>query len=534
MLEDASVEPPAFLWNEIEEKLPHSSAWHKKRRYAILLLLLTFIGSGGYYIYKSNIGNDTNKNIALNKRIYKDEVSPKYNKYPKKLVTTSTNSTDSNSIDAQKIKSNLNEALIAQNNTPVSKTTVSDFYQTDKNGVETKASITSKELQEKQAKKEARLERLDVSNSSENTNETTLADNSINPSVLKNSSKKSKTIHRKNEHALDAYIASTTEQTDATSSNSNVNSSKNNPTNVKSNSDFKQDAIKENSKFKPTKKQDITEPISEPIRNSISAPLLASAVPVKLHYTPLSSRDVLRSLVNPEKLEEIDLESQAVGIDNLSPNMDKMLKNLKQFSGYDINKGFHFGAFILINNIWLNKKQFSADENTQSIKPMLTFGKAYGVNIGYDFIDRWGVQLEWQISEQGQKYKIQQADGSHTKDINLLYTKFPIVAKYKQTFNNNYNAKPIALSFVFGPQLGVLIKKSGKLDGTTISNLPAYSNVELGLLSGFDFDLFMTRNVAMTIGARTGFMSPMKRNKPMSFQLGVTTQFNFRFPKKIK
>ncbi|HRB19942.1 MAG TPA: outer membrane beta-barrel protein, partial [Chitinophagales bacterium] len=245
-------------------------------------------------------------------------------------------------------------------------------------------------------------------------------------------------------------------------------------------------------------------------------------------------RSTLRSFVEPAKLEYLAIEDNAIGTDNLSPSMDKMLKNLKQFSGYDINKGIHFGAFILINNVWLSNKKHSMDENTQSIRPMITFGKAYGINIGYDFSDRWGTQIEWQIAEQGQRYKVKQADQYHTKEINLLYTKFPIVAKYKQTFNNNYNAKPIALSFIFGPQLGVLIKQKYSLAGEPITSMASYSKVEFGMLVGFDFDLFMTRNVAMTIGARSGFMAPTQRNKPMSFQLGITSQFNFRFPKKIK
>jgi hypothetical protein len=106
--------------------------------------------------------------------------------------------------------------------------------------------------------------------------------------------------------------------------------------------------------------------------------------------------------------------------------------------------------------------------------------------------------------------------------------------KYKQTFINNYNSKPIALSFLFGPQFGILIKKQVTMNGVEMQNTPEYNKAEFGLMGGFDFDLFITRNLAMTIGGRTGFASSLKKGQPMSFQLGVTTQFNFRFPKKIK
>jgi opacity protein-like surface antigen len=255
-----------------------------------------------------------------------------------------------------------------------------------------------------------------------------------------------------------------------------------------------------------------------------------------VQQTPIPSREALRSLIEPEKLQQLDISSQAAGITDLNPNKEKLLKNLKQFAGYDINKGFHIGAFISINNVWLNNKDFSADENTTSIKPKVQFGKAYGINIGYDYTDRWGIQLEWQISEQGQKYSMQQQSEEErvTKNINLLYTKFPIMMKYKQTFINNYNSKPIALSFLFGPQFGILIKKQVTMNGVEMQNTPEYNKAEFGLMGGFDFDLFMTRNLAMTIGGRTGFATSFKKGQPMSFQLGVTTQFNFRFPKKIK
>ncbi|MCC6582731.1 MAG: PorT family protein, partial [Chitinophagales bacterium] len=282
--------------------------------------------------------------------------------------------------------------------------------------------------------------------------------------------------------------------------------------------------------------QDITQPISEPIRGTAAEPLTASIVPVKVQQSPISGRDVLRSMIEPEKLEKLDIESQAAGITDLNPNKEKFLKNLKQFAGYDINKGFHIGAFISINNVWLNKKSFSADENTTSITPKVQFGKAYGLNIGYDYTDRWGIELEAQISEQGQKYRMKLLTEDHDciKDVSLLYMKFPLMMKYKQTFINNYNSKPIALSFLFGPQIGFLLKKSVMMDGNELQNTPEYNKTEFGIAGGFDFDLFMTRNLALTIGGRTGFASSFKKGQPMSFQLGVTTQLNFRFPKKIK
>ncbi|QQR97168.1 MAG: hypothetical protein IPK18_09780 [Sphingobacteriales bacterium] len=44
----------------------------------------------------------------------------------------------------------------------------------------------------------------------------------------------------------------------------------------------------------------------------------------------------------------------------------------------------------------------------------------------------------------------------------------------------------------------------------------------------------MTKNFYMTVGSRLGFGTALKKNTPKSFQIGITTQFNFKKPAKIK
>lgn len=480
-LENARVEPPAFLWNTIESKLPSNKSWYRKYKYLLLLLLLSATSSTGIFIYKNIIlRNDTNT-IILNKRLLKDEIAAQHVTQP--ISNKKNDVTAKNRTDAER----LNNSAIND------KPSVASFYDKNKNGNPTVESLIAQKYAEEKAKQHLRFKRLQVE--------------------LQSNQEKEKVQNNNSSIALFTSLE-----------------------NLKPESQFKNNSTDE---YIANNNEEITTPISEPIRRKENEPLTASVVPVKVQQSPLPSRDVLRSMIEPGKLETLDVKDQAIGINDMNPNKEKMLKNLKQFSGYDINKGFHFGAFICINNIWLNKKQFSADENTTSIKPKMQFGNSYGINIGYDYTDRWGIQVEWQISEQGQKYSMTQpAHSDHicVKDINLLYTKFPLMLKYRQTFINKYNSKPVALNFLFGPQIGFLIKKRAQLDGEElrVSSLPEYNKVEFGILGGFDFDLYMTRNVVFTIGGRTGFASSMRRGQPMSFQLGVTTQFNFRFPKKIK
>lgn len=551
-LENASVEPPAFLWNAIESKLPPSKTWYSKYKYLLLLLLLVFTSASSIYVYKNIFLKNSSSQIALNKRLLKDEIGEKSKAENSGNKLNSTSEIDKSNVAGTKTDLTSPENKSDLNN---SKPSVSSFYSTDKNVAKNEAALYAEQKTAADVKRAARLKRLEVQPENQeavtksydavtalvpqkNTTSSSSSSSSVmlvkEKGIRKATKIKPSGNSKSTESSLqDAAIGLSENKNKTTSTADNYNTS--------GNAAVAADGlvIADNSAEKQISaevEQDITQPISEPIRGTAAEQLTASVVPVKVQQSPISGRDVLRSMIEPEKLEKLDIESQAAGITDLNPNKEKFLKNLKQFAGYDINKGFHIGAFISINNVWLNKKTFSADENTTSITPKVQFGKAYGLNIGYDYTDRWGIELESQISEQGQKYNMRQLTEDHDciKDVNLLYLKFPLMMKYKQTFINNYNSKPIALSFLFGPQIGFLLKKNVMMDGNELKNTPEYNKTEFGIAGGFDFDLFMTRNLALTIGGRTGFASSFKKGQPMSFQLGVTTQLNFRFPKKIK
>lgn len=552
-LENASVEPPAFLWNAIESKLPPSKTWYSKYKYLLLLLLLVFTSASSIYVYKNIFLKNSGSQIALNKRLLKDEIGQNSDAENSGNKLNSASEIDKSNVAGTKTDLTSPENKSDLNN---SKPSVSSFYSTDKNVAKNEGALYAEQKTAADVKRAARLKRLEVQPENQEAgtmsqdlvtalvpqkNTTTTTSSSSSSAMLVKEKGTRKATKNRSSGNSKSTESSLQDAAIGLSENKNSNTSTANNYNTGGNAADAADGlvIADNSAEKQISaevEQDITQPISEPIRGTAAEQLTASVVPVKVQQSPISGRDVLRSMIEPEKLEKLDIESQAAGITDLNPNKEKFLKNLKQFAGYDINKGFHIGAFISINNVWLNKKTFSADENTTSITPKVQFGKAYGLNIGYDYTDRWGIELEAQISEQGQKYNMRQLTEDHDciKDVNLLYLKFPLMMKYKQTFINNYNSKPIALSFLFGPQIGFLLKKNVMMDGNELKNTPEYNKTEFGIAGGFDFDLFMTRNLALTIGGRTGFASSFKKGQPMSFQLGVTTQLNFRFPKKIK
>ncbi len=532
-LENASVKPPAFLWNTIESKLPANKNWYSRYKYLLLLLMLGATSAGSIFIYKNVVLKNDINNLSQNKNVLNDG------------STTDNEKEISASTVLNKVaKEEKNNKSITSSDNINNKSSVASFYTLDKDGNENTASLFAKKQTAEKASREARLKRLEVKTENnesgiktqyESVNVTKEENKSllvlaVSKRIVKNKNNISSSVNNSSDKHIDGIQNNNVIKTIGTVIDDNNNSDYSNI--LVTTAAIDKTVVQQSSS---SATEDVTTPINESLRKE-EEPLTASIVPVKIQQSPIPGREILRSMIELEKLEQLDIKSQAAGINDLNPNKEKMLKNLKQFAGYDINKGFHFGAFIGINNIWLNKKQYSANENTTSIKPKVQFGKSYGVNIGYDYTDRWGIQLELQVSEQGQKYSITQTSDNdkHTKDINLLYLKFPLMLKYKQMFINNYNSKPIAVSFLFGPQFGFLMKKNVQLDGKDVKGAPQYNKGEFGILGGLDFDLFMTRNIALTIGGRTGFSSSMRKGQPMSFQLGITTQLNFRFPKKIK
>ncbi len=534
-LDEASVEPPAFLWNKIESRLPASKPWYSRYKYLLLLLLLGFTSGTSMFLYKNTfLKNSQGSKIALNKRLLKDDTN-----------NSGWATKNKNTLTTGKENTNTASQKAADKKQP----SVASFYDKNKSS-ETNGSNAF-------SKRAALLQRLQVKDETEGKHVSD-KNRSANLAVNTSGTKSSKAVS-KNTVSSAAWISATDNKTTKTQNTGDSKNTANNTiiqpgvsgTSQPANTTGSNNALAQqgqelqgssnaalavndvvNTQDKTQEEEDVTKPIVEPFHDQST--LTASVVPVKVNVPPLSPRDLMRSMIEPEKLEKLDIESQAAGIEDLNPNKEKMLKNLKQFAGYNINQGFHIGALIGINNNWLNHKEFSADENTLGIKPMFDLGKSYGINIGYDYKDRWGIQMEWQISEQGQKYKVTQSNGSFVKEVNLLYVKFPFMMKYKHFFLNNYNSKPIAFSFLFGPQIDFLMKKEVLLDGQKMEKTPKYNVGEFGLVTGFDFDLFMTRNLSLTVGGRGGFSTSMKRGAPMQFQLGVTTQINFRFPKKLK
>ncbi len=532
-LGDADIRPPDFIWQKIEQQLPPQK---KKRRGAFwLFLLLGLLAGGGsaltYQVIKHNQEQNSTTAVANTEKI--------------SSTHTQANQTDKQQQQTEQLTSNLQTNKDVNDNNKNADSPDNKQTQTNKK-IASADLINSTELNKKQQTREQHLEKFKAEDN------TTTDDANKKQAQNLNNKKQSTASKIKKQHSTNAgsnnytYTAATQEPKESASHKLNKakqssveNQNTTNELTAANTTIPVKDALVPNEqlqdkKSNPVKKstEDLTQPFVEPIRNAQEDQLLASNVPVKQMLTPIPSRDALRSLIEPSKLENLDMASNA-GINDLNPNKDKQLRNLKQFTGYNINRGFHIGAFISINNVWLSNKNYSKSESATSIKPKITFGKSYGLNVGYDFKDRWGITSEIQYSEQGQKYSERNNYGLSTKEVKLNYVQVPVLIKYKNSFINTYNSKPIMFSVLFGPQFSNLVKKEVLLNNQSANSNP-YNKIQGGLMAGIDFDLYMTRYMYMTIGARTGFGTSFKKNTPLNYQIGITTQFNFRVPKKIK
>nr|MBP8192911.1 hypothetical protein [Chitinophagales bacterium] len=158
-LENASVEPPAFLWNAIESKLPPSKTWYSKYKYLLLLLLLVFTSASSIYVYKNIFLKNSSSQIALNKRLLKDEIGEKSKAENSGNKLNSTSEIDKSNVAGTKTDLTSPENKSDLNN---SKPSVSSFYSTDKNVAKNEGALYAEQKTAADVKRAARLKRLEV------------------------------------------------------------------------------------------------------------------------------------------------------------------------------------------------------------------------------------------------------------------------------------------------------------------------------------------------------------------------------------
>lgn len=493
-LEDAEIAPPADLWNKIEAQLPVQKSIWRKSKYLILLLL----------VFTSSVGS-----VLVYENFIRENLISSSNKIAKNKIQNNTNTKDkhtnvklsSNNIQEEQQAVQISDATTESKKNNSKKSNPNSNLQSNN----TQSNTINKQVLNNNLSKQNRIQKL-------KTPQTILAQK----------------INSKSESNL-AKIDAT--ETNTTKTNSNQIIAKNKKNSIKS----KQKAIIENN-IENEIAVDATELNKIAYKDIIEENNFNNAI-ASIDQIGIST-DVAPSYTTAEILKsfypEIEPLEEQAALSEYEKQKEKQLKNLKEFAGVDVTKGFHAGILMSIHNNWLTGKDKNKETPNNTIKHKLDFGKSFGVNLGYDYTSRWGIQTEIAYNEQGQKYTEQTEKGKISKELDLAYLRIPLMLKYKINFINNYNTKPVIVNFLLGPQVNFLLSKKTLVNDKKQSFDANYNRGEFGLYGGVDFDLFMTKNFYVTFGSRIGFATALKKDSPKSFQIGFTTQFNFKNPAKIK
>ncbi|MGB1206031.1 MAG: outer membrane beta-barrel protein [Chitinophagales bacterium] len=203
--------------------------------------------------------------------------------------------------------------------------------------------------------------------------------------------------------------------------------------------------------------------------------------------------------------------------------------------------GLYFSTFAGINNTWiLNSEAVDATVNGGKLNYLLDFGSTYGFATGYDFSPHWGLQIEWIVSsKQGQRYEHFEhgATKASTTDVNLVYTYFPVLAKFRMSKISKLTKQPIVLNYVGGVQYGVL--KSAEIPvNNPIIHDDLYKKNSWGFVLGADYNMALSKHYAVSLGGRASisttsnnaneFIFPNKKTSN-NILLGARASLYYRF-----
>ena len=201
-------------------------------------------------------------------------------------------------------------------------------------------------------------------------------------------------------------------------------------------------------------------------------------------------------------------------------------------------KGFSVGPTASAHSTLMMLKSNSQSRSLgDDIKYNMDWGTACGVAFGYDFSTRFGVEADFIInSNQGQTFSARQEDGRVNGEIDLKYVQVPVLLKYKWAKLSSRTQKPVALNYIFGLQYSRLKTASITVPGKKYETQNTFSQNEMGITFGFDYDVFMTKNLFLSLGTRGTLSSDInsfpllinnETQKPYTFLLGINASLKY-------
>ncbi len=306
-----------------------------------------------------------------------------------------------------------------------------------------------------------------------------------------------------------------------------------------------------------------SKPVSTPFNIHFNTPLIEMMANGKnnfspyfnryaLHITSTNSSDIIaiNNLQNLESLpslpiaslEDADIE---INIDEKSFANSERNEIMSRYNEkMDITRGFHIGGFTSAHNNWILNPALkeTITPNNKKLIHQLDFGYTYGLAMGYEFSRKWGLQLEWVVnSEQGQRFTKESlysaASRNSDTDINLTYTYFPVLLKYRNQRMFSLTKQPLVINYIAGIQYGMLKSAEINIENPIVQD-DLLQLSSWGFVWGMDYDFYLNKNYFLTFGARTSLStSSDSRYKPVfpstntsnSLLIGLRASFNYQF-----
>ncbi len=174
-------------------------------------------------------------------------------------------------------------------------------------------------------------------------------------------------------------------------------------------------------------------------------------------------------------------------------------------------------------------------------------GLAYGLLAGYDFNNKFGLQIEYHlVSQLAQRYEISSQYAAQTGSLRFNYNHIPLLFKFKWHPLKGVEQKPVVMDYIVGVQYGWL--KSTTTPNFVYTTIPGsdYINqqvnlTEWDLVAAVNYDLYLNDRFFISMGGRTTFGGNLKKlandnisakSKNLTLGLEVGLHYKLHFGKQ--
>lgn len=195
-------------------------------------------------------------------------------------------------------------------------------------------------------------------------------------------------------------------------------------------------------------------------------------------------------------------------------------------------KSIEFGVTASAKNTWLlNRTTLMGLEKHTLNTTLPDFGKDVGMVVTYHFSRRWSAQAEGLfLSELGQRYQEYRNGKYVDREVDLRYYTMNLVMKYHR--NTIVGAAPVnGHALIGGIFAGRLQRASEVINDNATDNGYNYTQVNYGLLAGYEYNRYVFKNLVFTTGLRINYGLPnidalgYSRTATGSFDVNVALKY---------